>query len=384
MRTTRFMATLAMTAGALGVLTIQPAGAAQQGLHATSITAGANHGCAVNDGAVFCWGRNDHGQLGNGGGANTWSAVRVTGLTSDVTSVSAGHSHTCALTTAGTVWCWGGNLSGQLGNGSDVDSAVPVQVQDLSGVVAISSGGYHTCALTNAGAVKCWGQGRAGALGDGKSHSSGTPVSPVGLDSGVTAISAGTFHTCAILTDGSAKCWGLNANGQLGNGSTGLEPRPVDVTGIGTVVAISAGAQHTCAIDGNGAALCWGRNSAGQVGDATIDDKHSPTPVQGLASGVTEITAGTFHSCAKTADGVLCWGSDLLGQFGNGANSNVAAPIAGPVKGLAGDAHSVTAGYLHTCAITGQDEVQCWGRNNFGQLGNGSAADSNTPTAVTG
>jgi alpha-tubulin suppressor-like RCC1 family protein len=218
-------------------------------------------------------------------------------------------------------------------------------------------------------------------LGDGQSRSSSTPVSPVGLGDGVTAISAGAFHTCAILTDGSAECWGLNANGQLGNGSTGLEPRPVEVDGIGSVTAISAGAQHTCAIS-DGAAMCWGRNSRGQIGDGTIDDRLSPTAVAGLSSGVTEITAGTFHSCATTANGVLCWGSDLLGQFGNGSNSSVATPTAGPVKGLESDAHDVDAGYLDNCAITGAGTVQCWGRNTFGQLGNGTSKDSNVPVDV--
>jgi alpha-tubulin suppressor-like RCC1 family protein len=392
-RTIKFVATLAMTAGALGVLSANPAGAAQGVLHATALAAGANHNCAVTTtgpavanagGGVVCWGRNQWGQLGNGGGASSSVPVPVTGLDSGVRTVSAGHSYTCALTEAGAVWCWGNNSSGQLGNGTTTDSAVPVQVTGLqSGVVAISAGDYHACAITNDGDAMCWGQGRAGALGNGQSRSSSTPVSPVGLGAGVVAISAGGFHTCAILTDGHAKCWGLNANGQLGNGSTGLEPRPVDVTGVGSLVQIAAGAQHTCAIDANGAALCWGRNQAGQIGDATVEDKQSPTPVQGLSSGVSEITAGTFHSCATTTEGVLCWGSDIVGQFGNGSNSGVAAPIAGSVQGLDGDAHGVDAGYLHNCAITGDGDVQCWGRNHFGQLGNGTVSDSNRAVDVS-
>lgn len=391
-RTIKFMATLAMTAGALGVLSANPAGAAQSVLHATALAAGANHNCAVTatspavanaGGAVVCWGRNDWGQLGNGTTSGSAAAVPVTGLSSGVRTVSAGHSYSCALTEAGGVWCWGSNSSGQLGDGNTTDSAVPVQVTGLqSGVAAISAGEYHACAITDDGAAKCWGQGRAGALGDGRSRSSSTPVSPVGLGAGVVAISAGGFHTCAILSNAGAKCWGLNEYGQVGNGQTGLEPRPVDVTGIGPVAQISAGAIHTCAVTTDGAAMCWGYNHYGQLGNASISDQHSPAQVDGLTSGVSAIDTGSYHTCALTTEGVRCWGQNLLGQFGDGGNSSLAAPRA--VQGLEGDAHDVNAGKAHNCAITGQGEVMCWGRNNFGQLGNGTVADSNMPVGVQG
>jgi alpha-tubulin suppressor-like RCC1 family protein len=380
-RTIRFVVTLAMTAGALGGLWVSPA-AAEGTLHARVLASGANHNCAVTSAdSVVCWGRNDWGQLGNGTTTSSSKPVAVTGLPEDVRTVSAGHSYACALTEGGAVWCWGSNKSGQLGDGTTTDSHVPVQVGGLdSDVVAISAGDYHICALTSAGAVKCWGQGRAGALGDGQSHSSSTPVNVAGLSSGVTAISAGGFHTCAILTDASAKCWGLNEYGELGNGTTGLEPRPVDVTGIGSVAQISAGAVHTCAVTTAGAAMCWGFNHWGQLGNASIEDSSSPVQVSGLTSGVRSIDAGAYHTCAVSDEGSSCWGQNWLGQFGDGHNSSLAAPRS--VEGLAGGTQSISAGYSHNCAIAGQGEVQCWGRNNFGQLGNATVDDTNVPVAV--
>lgn len=384
------MAALALTAGALGALSAPPAGAAEGTLAATAIASGANHNCAVTTttpavanagGGVVCWGRNDWGQLGNGTKVSSSRPVPVTGLASGVRTVSAGHSYACALTESGVVWCWGSNRSGQLGDGTNNDSSVPVQVQGLNAnIVAISAGDYHVCALNADGAVQCWGEGRAGQLGNGRSHRSSTPVTPSGLNSGVTAISSGGFHTCAILSSASLKCWGLNEYGELGNGTTGLEPRPVDVTGIGPVAQVSAGAIHTCAVTAAGAAMCWGANHWGQLGNDSIEDAHAPVQVDGLTSGVASIDGGAYHTCARTTENVSCWGQNWLGQFGDGHNSSLAAPRA--VQGLEGDTLNISAGYSHNCAITGQGTVVCWGRNNFGQLGNGTVDDANVPVDV--
>jgi alpha-tubulin suppressor-like RCC1 family protein len=382
-RTIGLTATLAMTAGALGLLTANPA-AAQGALNATALAAGADHNCAVTTttppvanagGGVVCWGRNDSGQLGNGTTTNSSTPVPVTGLSTGVRTVSAGHSSACALTEAGAVWCWGNNSSGQLGDGTTTNSAVPVQVKGLrANVVSISAGAYHVCALTADGAVQCWGLGRTGALGDGQSRDSGTPVAPAGLSAGVTTISAGGFHTCAILLNAGVKCWGLNGSGQLGNGTVGLEPRPVDVTGIGPVAQVAAGLAHTCAITADGAAMCWGANQWGELGDATSQNRWVPTRVVGLDSGVSQIDAGAYHSCARTVDGVQCWGG--------GANDGHASPQ--PVTGLDDDTYSVATGWYHDCAITGGGGVVCWGRNNDGQLGNGGTDDTDVPVEVQG
>ncbi len=221
-------------------------------------------------------------------------------------------SHTCVLTEAGGVKCWGDNHYGESGDGTTTLSTTPVDVSGLgSGVAQISGGADHTCALTEAGAVKCWGRNDYGQLGDGTTTSPRTtPVDVSGLGSGVTQISAGYFHTCALTEAGGVKCWGRNHYGQSGDGTTILSSTPVDVSGLGSGVAqISGGGDHTCALTEAGAVKCWGRNRESQVGDGTTTySRTTPVDVSGLDSGVTQITGGSCHNCALTeAGGVKCW-----------------------------------------------------------------------------
>ncbi|MBI3960814.1 MAG: RCC1 repeat-containing protein, partial [Chloroflexi bacterium] len=243
---------------------------------------------------------------------------------SDIVQVAAGGQHTCALTTGGGVKCWGYNSSGQLGDGSTTDRSYPVDVVGLgSGVAAIATGGSHTCALTIGGGVKCWGDNYSGQLGDGTSGyltSKSSPVDVVGLSAGVAGIAAGGRGTCALITGGGVKCWGENGYGQLGDGSTTNRSAPVDVTGLGsgaTVVAV--GGTHTCAITTTGEVKCWGWNFGGQLGDGSTQDRSSPADVSGLGSGVIVIATGDSHTCALTgAGGAKCWGSNNSGQLGDG------------------------------------------------------------------
>src|SRR5258706_427106 len=229
----------------------------------TAISGREAHPCALTVvGAVKCWGLNNYGQLGDGTTSVSLMPVNVSALGSGVTAISVGAWYTCALTTAGAVKCWGMNHDGQLGNGTTTDSPTPVDVSGLgSGITAISAGVVHNCALTTAGAVKCWGSNYIGQLGIGTVANSTVLVGVSGLGSGITAISAGTADTCALTTGGTVKCWGLNADGELGNGTTIDSTTPVDVRGLGSgVTAIAAGAQ-SCALIAGTVIKCWGLNS---------------------------------------------------------------------------------------------------------------------------
>ena len=250
-----------------------------------AVSAGGGHTCALIDpGAVKCWGDNAHGQLGDGTKMNSSVPVDVKGLGSGMAAVSAGAGHTCALTDSGAVKCWGYNLDGQLGDGTNTQSSVPVDVKGLgSGVAAISAGRFHTCVLTHSGAVKCWGENLEGQLGDGTEKGSSVPVDAKGLDSREAAITAGGSHTCALSDSGAAKCWGANFSGELGNGTEKNSSLPVDVSGLGSGMAeISAGTNHTCALTDSGAVKCWGANRYGQLGDGTTTKSSVPVDVKGL------------------------------------------------------------------------------------------------------
>ena len=235
------------------------------------------------------------------------------------------------MTTGGGVKCWGYNGSGQLGDGTTTTRTTPVDVSGLtSGVAAVSAGYAHTCAVTTAGGVKCWGLNIWGQLGDGTNTSRTTPVDVSGLTSGVASIAAGSYHTCAVTTaGGGVKCWGYNSHGQLGDGTITYRTTPVDVSGLTSGVAsIAAGSDHTCAVTAAGGGVkCWGYNSHGQLGDGTITSRTTPVDVSGLTSGVASIAAGSYHTCAvTTAGGMKCWGWNGYGQLGDGTTTDLWTP----------------------------------------------------------
>ena len=362
------------------------------------IRTGGKHTCALTvSGAVKCWGRNRWGQLGDGAttdkvprGVDSSVPVDVRGLGSGVAAISAGTDHTCALTVSGGVKCWGRNLAGELGDGSETPSYsfVPVDVRGLgSGVVAISAGINHTCALTNSGGVKCWGNNSSGELGDGSATDRPAPVDVRGLGSGVAAISAGYDYTCALTVSGGVKCLGTNVTGQLGDGTTTNSSVPVDVKGLGSgVAAISAGHYQTCALTNSRGVKCWGANGAGQLGDGTTTPSSVPVDVKGLGSGVAAISAGPYHTCALIRfAGAKCWGANGNGQLGDGTTANSSVPV--DVRGLGNGVAAISAGGyngLHTCAVTDSGTVQCWGANGYGQLGDGTTTNSSVPVDVKG
>lgn len=350
------------------------------------LAAGWNHTCALtNTGRVQCWGSNGSGQLGDGAGGNKSTPVKVSGLSSNISTMTSGEDYTCALTTIGTVHCWGANHTGQLGDSTTTGRAMPAPVSSLnSSIAAIAAGDMHTCALTNTGGVLCWGANYSGQLGDNSGVSfKATPVAVSGLSSRVTAITAGEAHTCALTSSG-ILCWGANTLGQLGDSTTASKPTPVSVTGLSNgIVAISAGDFHTCALTNSGSMQCWGDNRYGQLGDGTTLNKATPVAVSGLDSAVTAITAGDFHTCALTVSGdILCWGANGSGQLGDGTTVSKAMPVV--VSGLSSGMAAVTAGGVNTCGLTSAGGVRCWGYNSSGQLGDGLGQNKVTPIVPSG
>ena len=350
----------------------------------TTVAAGGWHTCALTgSGAVLCWGGG--GRIGDGTTINRLKPVDVVGLSSGMTAIAAGGDHTCALTVGGAIKCWGRNDYGQLGTGTITERLTPVDVVSLSsGVAAIAAGVWHTCALTASGGAKCWGRNNYGQLGNGTTESKNTPVDVIGLSSGVAAIAAGRDHTCALNAKGGARCWGSNEYGQLGGSPVIGQLTPVNVIGLSSeVTEIAAGSYHTCALTDNGGVQCWGGNSLGQLGDGTTTDRYSPVDVVGLSNGVAAVSTGYRHTCALTASGaVQCWGSNEYGQLGNGTTANQSAPV--DVTGLSSGVTAIAAGATLTCALTSGGGVQCWGNNQYGQLGDGTTSDHFTPAGVAG
>ena len=347
-----------------------------------AIAPGANHTCALTAaGGVKCWGSNYYGQLGDDTPTSRLTPVDVNGLSSEVTAIAAGGSHTCALISAGGVKCWGSNIYGQLGDGTTSGRLTSVEVSGLSsGVTAIAGGEFHTCALTAAGEVKCWGDNEYGALGDGTEWSRLTPVDVSGLSSGVTAITAGWGHSCALTAAGGVKCWGDNGSGQVGDGTLESRLTPADVSGLSSrVTAITAGWGHSCALTAAGGVKCWGSNT----GDGTGEVRLTPVDVSGLSSGIIAIASGGGHACALTAaGGVKCWGWNFYGQLGDGTTTNRLVPV--DVSGLSSGVTAIAAGGGHTCALTAAGGVKCWGWNVVGQLGDSTNTDHLTPVDVSG
>lgn len=266
--------------------------------------------------------------------------VDVVGLASGVASISAGGGHTCVVTTAGGVKCWGLNNVGQLGIESGAESHVPVDVFGLaSGIVAVAGGNIHTCALTSIGGVKCWGSNIHGELGNNSTATfSLVPVDVSGLASGVVAIAGGAVHTCAVMATGSVKCWGDNTHGQLGNNSVAPSLVPVDVSTLANAKEIAVGGDptfgrsHSCALTATGDIQCWGNHGFGQLGTGGFESGSLvPVQVAGISSGATSLAAGNLHALAVTAgNAVKGWGDGSRGELGGATSTEALGPLAIP------------------------------------------------------
>lgn len=337
---------------------------------AEAISAGGAHNCAIQaNGVVRCWGSNGSGQLGNGTTSTSLTASVVAGGGGSVTAreIAAGGSHTCAVRANSTVSCWGSNALGQLGqNTIGGNQLSPLAVPGLSNVVAIAAGDAHTCALLADGTARCWGDNTSGQVDGGSSATiQPSPVPVTGLSNAI-AIAAGKFHTCALLATGVPRCWG----GTSGTPAFGLAPI--------NLVGITAGDLHNCALRADGTALCWGDNTSNQLG-FTGASFSGPALVTGLVNAAA-IAGGASHSCALLVDGTgRCWGSNLLGQLGNGTTAP--QPVPGVVVSF-NNAVAIAAGFGHTCAVLATGGARCWGDNAAGQLGDGTNTQRLTPAVV--
>ena len=365
----------------------EPRGATSAPTTLPVVSAGAGYTCAVtSQRGAKCWGSNSYPTLGNDVGSS-YLPVDVSTLTSGVKQMSTGWGHVCAVTMTGGTKCWGRNGAGELGDGSTTWSTTPVDVVGLgSGVKQVSVGGRHTCALTDAAAVKCWGSNTYGKLGDGTETDRSTPVAVTGLASGVKAIAAGAEHTCALLDSGDVKCWGYNYRGQLGNGTDEDRRAPADVLGLGSAVTdLSASSHHTCALMISGEIKCWGENWHGQLGDGTTTHRLLPTAVVGLGKSARQVSAGDHHTCAVLqSGGAQCWGRNLHGQIGDGTRTDRLTPT--PVSGLSTGAGQISSGTQHSCVTTTAPKigVKCWGYNWRGEIGDGTVISRWTPVDVIG
>jgi len=339
----------------------------------SEVSAGGAHTCALTTyGSVMCWGLNTEGQLGNGSFASADRPVTVSGEVRAV-ALGTGTRHTCVAVQDGVPLCWGWNSVQQLGQSfMDKRSALP-QPAAMGGRFTIMGGGSgHTCALRQDGAVLCWGSDAVGQIGgDGGSG----VVRVVAGGHAFVDLAVGWVHNCAVDTDGEAWCWGWNGFGQLGPraplhecaANVPCAETPVSVSAMARFRTVAAGFGFSCAIDVSGAAWCWGSNAEGSLGAGPHDDSASPVRVAG-GHRFNEIDAGRAHTCAVTDTGqVWCWGANESGQLGDLTRTPSPTPVLVPPG--AAPARAVSAGAAHTCAVLADASIRCWGHTADGRLG---------------
>lgn len=368
--------------------------ASADGLARVMLAGGGAHTCARTVArTVACWGRNTYGELGMDGG-DRLTPTTVPGL-SDVIAVAAGggggsglSGHTCALTVPGTVFCWGANDWGQLGDGTTAivsapGRAEPRAVAGLTGVVEVTAGIHHTCARKDDGTVWCWGRGDMGQLGIGKLVSVATPTPALNLSDAVQVV-AGAYHTCTRRASGAVACWGRNAYGEAGTGDFFVAPTPVTVAGLPPAAFLAAGSSTTCVVVADGSALCWGDDEYGQLGDGAGGPQilsATPVPVPGLEQ-VARIGLAGASGCALLASGkVKCWGSNGVGQLGRTDMQRALTPV--EVPGLDQVVDLVVGSANTAFAVRDDGTIWSWGGNGNGQLGDGSQKDRWQPTLVS-
>jgi alpha-tubulin suppressor-like RCC1 family protein len=371
------------------------------GLTFSSVAAGGQHTCALTTGGTYCWGWNFLGQLGGATGAIYEDSVPLLVTTKlRFIQLAGGQAHNCAVSTSAAMYCWGNNDQGQLGDGTTANRNTPGQVAG-SGTApltftAVAGGEHFTCDLTTGAALYCSGNNYSGQLGDGSAGNfRTTPVQVVGSGTAPLLFSTVSTHgsvTCGVTMAHAAYCWGFNYQGQLGDGTTTDRHIPTQVTGSGTgpllFTSVSNGVQHTCGLTTTGAVYCWGSNSLGQLGDGTTTGHLTPVHVGGSGSApliFTSLSAGSSHTCGVTVDNALyCWGLNGNGELGDGTTTSRSAPVQVVGSGAAPLMFTaVSAGEAFNCGLTIGHAVYCWGYGADGELGNGRRTNQLTPVLVT-
>ena len=339
----------------------------------TQIAAGDSHSAAVTkDGDLYMWGTNGSGQLGIQSNVASNIPVKVNNSSStlpekSVKYVALGTYHSAAITKYGSLYMWGYNNYGQLGNGSTTNSYTPVKI--MENVAAVSLGDYHSAAITKDGSLYMWGENSDGQLGNGSTTNRSTPVK---IMENVATVSLGAWHSAAITKDGSLYMWGYNNYGQLGNGSTTNSYTPVKI--MENVAAVSLGDYHSAAITKDGSLYMWGENSDGQLGNGTTNNLTRP---QRIAVNVQSVELyGSYTTAISKDGGLYTWGYNLNGRLGNGTTTNSYTPI----KIMSNVVSS--AGGSHTIALKKDGTVYTWGTNVYGQLGNGNNSNQTSPVAI--
>jgi alpha-tubulin suppressor-like RCC1 family protein len=341
-----------------------------------------DHTCAAEDGELYCWGNNHDGQLGIGDTAEHLTPQHVT-LDARVVATCAGEAHSCALADDRSLYCWGKNLHGELGVSDFAAREQPARVEGIR-FARIACGGYGSCGIREDGALFCWGDNFEGKLGQDDSVTSPDASAPREVAAGTAFydVSVGQGHVCAVTRDGALYCWGRNSDGQLGTGE-GVEQlrRPTRVGTASDYRAVAAGQHHSCALRTGGTLWCWGTDTDGVLGLDVANGTRVTSPVEvKKLRGFSSVSANWFHSCALTSDGALyCWGRNAEGQLGLGDT----LPRTVPTRvGSASDWLAVTAGHFHSCALA-TGGVWCWGENDeLHQLGIGAVGRKSAPTQV--
>lgn len=335
---------------------------------------------------AVCWGSNTFGQLGDG---NLFTISTTpgapSGLGGKVAQVATGGYHSCALKENGRVFCWGYNARGQLGTGvAGGWETTPVQIDLPTRATAIAAGHEHTCAVLRNRTLACWGYNNEGQLGDGTTVTRASPTLVPGL-SNVIAVSGSQRHTCALHRNQTVSCFGYNASGQVAATGNQREYSPVRVAGLRRVAEISVGWDHSCARQDNGNVQCWGNNLFGQLGRETVNTAPNAPGRVARLNDVKSLGVGRHQTCVADAAGrAFCWGDNSSGQLGNGEVGGDTA-LRSRVRGLGGSpVVAVHAGYDHSCALSQNGAMRCWGDNDYGQLGDGTTTDSPTPVRVSG